>query len=436
MNLIDSNVQAEYSIIGSIIMDHKLVSELTDVLRSNDFSYRLLGQIYDYAINCYLSNEIFEVVTAVEFLKSIGIEQSSAMELCVKCSNNIQTKETIKRYAELVVELSRKRKIKAIAAELLNSTDDSDVMVTDAIVKLNDVNKGKADSSLYSLEESVLNYINYLGNEEDGSKVDTGFYKLDKNLMGMRGGELIILAARPACGKSAFSLNIGLNAARYKKRVIAFSQEMKSDELVERMMASGTGISMNLLINKFNGVTEEAKDKHWQSIMSYGNHLSRLPMHIFDNAFVTPLMIKNICLKFSDLSLVIVDYLQLIRTNKRYGNKNLEIGDITRDLKMLAMELDVPILLLSQLNRSARETEKPSLTDLRDSGEIEQNANKVIMIWKTDVDEGNIGVYIPKNRRGNNGTVEFRFDGEHMRYEELKTDYKPREENKRYSVEY
>ena len=432
----ENNIQAEYSIIGSILMDHKSITGLTDILKPEDFSYRLLGQIYEHAINCYLTNSIFEVVTAIEFLKSISINQTSAMELCVKCSENIQTKETIKEYAKLVSELSKRRKIKLIATEILNSNENSENMITDAITKLNDANKGKNDKSLWSLGDAVLNYINQLSNEDAGTRVDTGFYKFDKNLMGMRGGELIVLAARPACGKSAFSLNIGLNVARHKKRVLIFSQEMKNDELVERMMASGTGISLNLLINKFKDVTDSAKDNHWKSVLNYGDHLSKLPVHIYDNAYVTPLIIKNICLKFKDVSLIIVDYLQLLRTNKKYANRNLEVGDITRDLKMLAMELDIPILLLSQLNRGKEETDKPSLTDLRDSGEIEQNANKVIMLWKTDVEQGTIGIYIPKNRRGNNGTVEFKFSGEYMRYQELQMEYIPKEKNKKYQVDY
>jgi len=279
---------------------------------------------------------------------------------------------------------------------------------------------------------AALEYINFLTDKDDGNRVDTGFAIVDSILKGMFKGQLIGLAGRPGCGKSAFSTNIALNVAKKGKAVAIFSQEMEAYEIVERMISNQTAIPMDALIEKLNGINEEKQNFLYEKIMNEANVLSKLPIHISDIRKLTTIEIKIICQQIKDLNLIIIDYLQLMFPTKKEQNRNLEISQITRELKILASELQCPILLLSQLNRSKEETEKPSLNDYRDSGAIEQDLVKSIMLWKTDVESNSIGLTVNKNRRGRTGDVELKFDGRYMTYSEISLYKETHKKNKKH----
>ena len=216
---------------------------------------------------------------------------------------------------------------------------------------------------------------------------------------------------RPAVGKSAFSLSLAEVAAKHGT-VLLYSLEMSADEVAERLQVRHTNsVTLSDLVN---GQTQS--EAIWQELADAASELSAPPIRICDAPNMTVSRIRAQAMAQENLSCVIVDYVGLLRPDHRNDNRNLELGQISRDLKNLAAELRVPVIALAQLNRGRDETEQPTLRDLRDSGELEQNANKVLLLWKADVERSIIGCSVAKNRRGKTGTVQFRFEGVHMRF--------------------
>ena len=231
----------------------------------------------------------------------------------------------------------------------------------------------------------------------------------------MRGTNLIVIAARPGVGKSAFALEIARSVALKGHKVLIYSYEMSDSELAERLVARDGGVTMDAL----DGLNPDADNEMWRKVSRACSHLTPLPISINDDPRTTIAQIRAEVLSTPGVELVIVDFLTLMRTDRRYDNRNLEVGALSRELKMLAQELRIPVIALSQLNRGKDETERPTLRDLRDSGEIEQNANKVIFLWRSDPDNPTIiCVTVAKNRRGHTGDVVFQFDGNYMSFTE------------------
>jgi replicative DNA helicase len=210
-----------------------------------------------------------------------------------------------------------------------------------------------------------------------------------------------------------------LNVAKKGKTVVMFTQEMEAYEVFERIIANQSYVPMDNLIEKFEDIDETTKDIYFSKIINKSNELSKLPIKMIDRTRLTTATIRTECQQFENIGLIIIDYLQLMTPVKSEQNRNLEIAQITRELKILASDLGCPILLLSQLNRVKNETDMPSLNDLRDSGAIEQDLVKSMMLWKTDIENNKIGLVINKNRRGSTGAVEFKFEGKYMMYTEL-----------------
>jgi replicative DNA helicase len=244
-------------------------------------------------------------------------------------------------------------------------------------------------------------------------RLDTGFQKLDGYLMGMRPGNLVILAARPGVGKSAFAMQIAENVAKAGKKVIVYSMEMKGEELTERLIANHSGVPMDHIIQ------HEFEKADWQKMTDAANELYKLPIIVNDEANVAPSKVRTEALEIGDAELIVVDYVGLMESDggkRAKENRNLELGSISRDLKKIAAELEIPVLMLCQLNRDVDEMTMPELRHLRDSGELEQNANKILFLWKIDEEQQTVGVSVAKNRQGKKGIVQMLFDGEHMRF--------------------
>ena len=244
-------------------------------------------------------------------------------------------------------------------------------------------------------------------------RIDTGFRKLDGLLMGMRPGNLVILAARPGVGKSAFAMQIAENVAKTGKKVIVYSMEMKGEELTERLIANHSGVPMDHIIER------NFQDRDYTDMTSAASYLYSLPIIVNDESNVSPSKVRTEALEIGDAELIVVDYVGLMDSDggkRAKENRNLELGAISRDLKKIATELEIPVLMLCQLNRAVDEDTKPELRHLRDSGELEQNANKIMFLWKLDAETQTVGVSVAKNRQGKTGIVQLNFDGEHMRF--------------------
>lgn len=415
------NSQLEFSIIGTLITSYKQSIKMFDKVEPEHFYNKINQDIFTKAKQSYINREDFTEYIIMEYLKQQGYDDKTVMNYILKCTDSVITSYTLKSNLKQLEELYRKRQLEKILQDGLNGTDDFDTVTDILLQNLYDLKKNNKDSKkkMKNMMDSTLEYIDFLDNKDNGNRVDTGFPLIDSILKGMFKGQLIGLAARPGCGKSAFSVNIGLNVAKKGKTVAIFSQEMEAYEIIERMVANQAYIPMDNLIEKLEGLTEQQRDISYTKILTKVNSLSQLPIHIADITKLTTTDIRTECQQLKDLGLIIIDYLQLMTPTKREQNRNLEVAQITRELKILASDLQCPILLLSQLNRAKEETDKPSLNDYRDSGAIEQDLVKSIMLWKADPDENIIGITVNKNRRGSTGDVELHFNGSYMMYTEI-----------------
>lgn len=241
---------------------------------------------------------------------------------------------------------------------------------------------------------------------------------------GFEGGQLIIVGARPGVGKSAFLLDIAESVARAGNETLFVSLEMSASELTERLLARRSMATMDNLIDR------DLNDETWTDIAAVSNRLERLPLHFWDKPAVTVSKIRGAAATIHNLRLIVVDYLGLMQADRRADSRNLELGQISRDLKNLASELQIPIVAAAQLNRGVNDTERPTLLSLRDSGELEQNGSKVLFLWRVD-EFGTVGVSVAKNRRGRQGVVQMTFDGAHQKFTELSEPYREPEKKRR-----
>ncbi len=412
------NLDLEYSIIGTLITSFKQAIKYFDKTEPEYFFNSTNQEVFNKAKECYVGRKDFTEFTAIEHLKSIGLSEKAAVNHVLKCTENVITFYVLKSNLKDLEELYRKRELEILLSQALGSREDFDTNTDRLLQELYNLRKNSKKKQMKNMMTSVSEYVDFLQSKEDGNRCDTGFPLIDSMLKGMFKGQLIGLAARPGCGKSAFGANVALNVAKKGKKVAIFSQEMEAYELVERWMSNQTFIPMDNLITKFEGVPENIKDTAYYKIMHKANDLSKLPIYIADITKLTTADIRTECQQFKDLGLIVIDYLQLMMPVKKEQNRNLEIGQITRDLKILASELQCPILLLSQLNRVKDETDKPSLNDYRDSGAIEQDLVKSMMLWKINPEENIYGLTINKNRRGSTGDVELDFNGSYMMFRE------------------
>lgn len=415
------NLELENSIIGILFTNFKDAIKFFDSLNPDYFYQKINKDIIEKAKFSYVNKEEFTVFTTQEYLKSCGYADKNIIEHLIRCSDNVITKYDLKGNLKLLKELYQKRELEKLLSQGINDTGELDANIDKLLQGLYELRNETNNSNkrVKTMTDVSLEYLDFLANKEDGNRCDTGFPLIDSMLKGMFKGQLIGLAARPGCGKSAFSSNIALNVAKKGKTVAIFTQEMEAYEVYERMIANQAYIPMDNLIEKFDGLDETTKTIYYNKIISKSNDLSKLPIKIIDKTRLTTAAVRAECQQFKNLGLVIIDYLQLMLPVKREQNKNYEIAAITRELKILASDLGCPIMIISQLNRVKEETNIPSLNDYRDSGAIEQDLVKSMMLWKTDVENNKIGLIINKNRRGSTGAVELKFEGKYMMYTEL-----------------
>lgn len=415
------NLGLESSIIGILLISFEDVAKHFDKLKPEYFSQKINQDIIEKAKMCYVNKEDFNEYTVEEHLKNNGYANKTIMSILLDAASNVITKYDLEKNLNLLKDLYQKREFEQILTENIKDTVDIESSIEKTLQDLFELRNAMDNNQrrIKNMTDVSLEYLNFISNKEDGNRCDTGYSLVDSMLRGMFKGQLIGLAARPACGKSAFAMNIGLNVAKKGKTVAMFTQEMEAYEVYERMIANQTFIPMDNLIEKFDGMSKEQEELQFGKIINKSNSLSKLPIKMIDRTRLTTATIRACCQQLKNLGLIIIDYLQLMTPVKREQNRNLEIAQITRELKILASDLGCPILLLSQLNRVKDETDMPSLNDYRDSGAIEQDLVKSMMLWKTDIENNQIGLVINKNRRGSTGAIELKFEGKYMMYAEL-----------------
>ena len=415
--------ELEAALIGAICADQSLVRMAARYLTAEDFSASACGAVFEAALDADGRGKLFDGYIAADVLTG---KIDKPRDFIAQCLDLAVNKGNAEEYAKIIKRDADERVLRERVSDAL-ATEHGETL-TEAIAGICAEQIQRRTNGRMKKLSSVMDKTYDGLFEEPTDRIDTGYGKLDYLLKGLWGGELIIVAARPSVGKSAFALSIAESAARHGKTVQFYSLEMEDTEIGERLLARWTqNVTMNDIIDR-DFREDEGKAEDAAKAMTY---CAGLPIFIDDSANVKPSRVRSQALTQKDLGLIIVDYGGLMASDRRYDKRHLELGAISRDLKNIAKELKVPVVMLAQLNRGVGDDEKPSLRELRDSGELEQNANKCVFLWNTDKELGEIGVFVAKNRKGRTGELLMRFDGDHMRFTELEKRYEPPKRKKR-----
>ena len=439
---------AEMCVIGAILIDEKALVNVMQTLKPEHFYFDELKATYQAILELSSEGKSIDFVSVLKKLVAEGFyDEKQAKQMLLECANLVPSISQAETYAKTVSDSFKARKLREIGTRLAFDgvfAENVDEVADGIMSELYEVVSEQHKKQLKTV--GAIGTQVFEGYSNDGQDLEnrshTGFSRLDEILKGMSAGNLIILAARPKLGKTAFALSIAENIAKSGKTVAFYSLEMESSEIYERLLSKRSKIPMNTLIDRRfrdkrrpQKVRAEEINKIAESI----DEIYSLPIKINDNPACTVNDVRLESRLVKDLGLIVIDYLQLMRSTKKFENRNLEVGSICRELKCLASELGVPILCLSQLNRVSDESTRPSPSELRDSGSIEQDANKVILMWSIEknlnerglVESKTIGVDVALNRRGTTGVTLFNFNGNYMNFTELDRKYEEPKPKKR-----
>lgn len=430
------NLDAEQSVLGTVLMDAEAMSELATILQPDHFYVAVNKAVYGVMLNMFITGDRIDVVTVLEACMRQGIFETNeqAKEYLTRIMTAVPSISSVSKYAQIVVDKYMVRSLIFAAKEIIDSAnegaEDANTLIDFAEQKIFDIRSGAEIKGLTHISGIVLDRINALNDlykqaKSSGGASITGlstlYKELDKRIYGLNKSDLIILAARPGMGKTSFAMNIATNVGKkYPDTAVAvFSLEMSKEQIVSRMISSEASLTSEAM------KTGDIPDEKWKDIGRAAEVLSRLNIYIDDTPGITVAGIKAKLRRMKNLGLVVIDYLQLMSSTKNYnGNRVVEISDITRNLKIMAKELNVPVITLSQLARGPeqRPDKRPLLSDLRESGSIEQDADIVMFLYrnayydKTDPNVNSCECIVAKNRHGEPGTVPLGWDGEFTRF--------------------
>jgi len=424
------NLEAEMAVLGSAFLTtyalEKVCEELLPEMFFNAANKRIFEAIYELHQN---KIPLDSTTVKNEIEKKSNISSIGGIEYLSEVIDSVITAANVDHYIDIVREKALRRKLIEVTNEInvsaYNEEEDTNEMIDDAEKKIFTVTKARKAGEIKTIGEVMRTTQEHLErlakNQAEITGIATGFYDFDKLTSGLHENELIIIAARPAMGKTAFGLNIAINSAiNSKKPVAIFNMEMSAEQLALRMIASVGGIDMNKL------KTGKLEHNDWKKVNEAMSQLGETDIYLEDSSGITVSEIRAKCrrLATSDkgLGLVIIDYLQLINGSARYaGNRQQEVAEISRSLKTMAMELKIPVIALAQLSRSVelRENKRPIMSDLRESGSIEQDADIVAFLYRDDYynkpkEKTNVSLtelIIGKHRNGSTGTIELVFEG-------------------------
>ena len=436
------SLEAEQALLGCLLIDTKTQVDISAYLSEEDFYAETNKTIFSVMNTLIKANKPVDFVTLLDALDKSGlIEQAGGIDYITELTNIMPSVAGYNRYLEIVIRNSRLRKLITAASEIIedcsNSMDDKNSLAV-AEKKIYDISEEADTSEIVKIDKiipDVMTKIDEMSNNKSKFRgIKTQYRGMDALLGGMHASDLVILAARPAAGKTSFAMNIISNIAMQGYSCAVFSLEMSKEQLTQRLLSSVAGINMGNMIKGQLDRTE------WLKLTKAKKQLESSKIFIDDSALITPSEVLSICrrLKRKDgLDFVMIDYIQLMSPDgkKKSENRQQEITEISRTLKILAKEINVPVLALSQLSRAV-ETEKrrPQLSDLRESGAIEQDADIVMFIHRPDKNasdkdlaEGKIKpniaeIIVAKHRNGPSGIVKLYFKGECTKFLNINED--------------
>ena len=426
------SMEAEQSVLGAILINPRAVLDAVSVLHPSDFYLPQNAAIFEAVYELFSAGDVVDSVTISERLRQSGhYDPDTTPQYLLYLAEFTPSSANTQRYARIVYEKAMLRALisasEQIAQNCMAEAGEFSLLMDQAEQLIYDLSHGRRINEMRPIAEVVdeaYTRISELfnGNRELGG-IPSGFSDLDAKIGGLSRSDLILIAARPGIGKTSLALNIASHVAlKEKKGVAIFSLEMSGEQLVSRM------ISSLALVDSSRLRTGDIRPDEWTRLAEAVSILGDSPMKIDDNAGVTVQEIKAKLRREKDIGLVIIDYLQLMRSGSRSENRVQEVAEISRSLKIMARELDIPVVALSQLNRASesRKDKKPMLSDLRESGSIEQDADIVIFLYRDednpDLEARNIvNCSVAKNRHGATGTIDFLWSGQYTRFTSLET---------------
>ncbi|MBQ2755791.1 MAG: replicative DNA helicase [Oscillospiraceae bacterium] len=432
------NLEAEQSVLGAILVDPTCLPEILEQLRPDNFYRPQHAEIFALMSKMFLSGETLDFVTVLNRVRAENIFESDAdakMYLS-QLVDIVPSISNINAYVGIVLDKYIGRMLvrasQEIIAEAADGQGDAQMLLDSAEQKVYDIRQGRGTKGITHISESALATFDRLqklsGKDRDQYLgISTGYSELDTILTGLNKSDLLIVAGRPGMGKTTFALNIAANVAFEQKRtVVVFSLEMSSEQLTSKIFSSQAAISSKAFR------TGQMSSNEWVRLIETIQVVSKSPIYMDDTSSITVAEMKAKLRRIPDLGLVVIDYLQLMTSGsggKRSENRVQEVSDITRSLKIMARELNVPIIVCSQLSRgvAGRQDKRPMLSDLRESGSIEQDADIVMMIHREayfdqNAENGNLAeLIVAKNRHGETATVNLGWDGVHSRFQQVDT---------------
>lgn len=432
--ILPHSVEAEQSVIGSMIMDKDAITTASEILDSDDFYQHQYGILFDAMTELYNEGKPADLITLQEKLKEKELPpELSSVEFIRGLLSVVPTSVNVKFYADIVKEKAVLRRLikisEGIANECYMDKEKLEVILEKTEKQIFDVVQNKTSGDYVSIKDIVIQSLESIEaaakNRGNVTGIATGFYDLDYKTAGLQPSDLILIAARPSMGKTAFVLNIAEYVALKSNLTTAiFSLEMSKDQLVKRIL------SMNSKVDSQAIRSGELQDEDWAKLVESARIVGNSNLIIDDTPGISVGELRSKCRKFkleNDLGLVIIDYLQLMSGGKRTESRQQEISEISRSLKALAREIDAPVIALSQLSRAVeqRPDKRPMLSDLRESGAIEQDADVVMFIYRDDYynhdseEAGVSEIIIGKQRNGPTGTVKLKWLAQYTKFANL-----------------
>lgn len=418
------SIEAEQRVLGALLMDGTAVEKTLNIITAEDFYYEANSEIFDAIKTVHQFDIPVDIITVTNELKKRDkLEQTGGLEYLAGLTESIVSTKNVSAYLDIIKEKSTLRRIINISNELIEKgykeSDDVQNLIDLAESRVFSLSQNRGSNDFSNVKDVLLTVFNQL---EERAKlkgsvtgIDTGYKDLNRMTAGLQRSDLILLASRPAMGKTSLALNLAMNAAKSGSSVAMFSLEMSKEQYIQRL------ISLESLVEISKFRTGALEDEDWLSLANVMNSISSANMYIDDTASISLFDLISKCRRLKmdkGLDLVIIDYLQLMSYGARSESRQQEISSISRGLKQLARELNCPVLALSQLSRAVeqRPDHRPLLSDLRESGAIEQDADIVMMLYRDEYyhreeseKKGIAEIIIAKHRNGPVGTVELVF---------------------------
>jgi replicative DNA helicase len=427
------SLEAEQAVLGAIILEGEAITKAIEILCSDDFYRDAHRKIYNAMVELFNKNEPIDLITITEHLKDKGeLEDVGGLSYLSTLATVVPTSANIKYYAKLVREKALLRSIIRACTEIVTKVyeepEDADEMLDYAEKLIFEISNKRTNTSFYQMKDVVKHTIKIVESMYERKAVITGipsgFKDLDELTSGFQPGDLIIIGGRPGMGKTAFSLNIAQHVGvELGEPVAFFSLEMSKEQIAMRLLSSLAMVNASALRKGF------ISKRDWEKLTESAVKLSEAPIYIDDSSQMSVLEIRakarRLKMEKGRLNLIIIDYLQLMRNRIAYDTREQEISEISRSLKAMAKELKVPVIALSQLNRSVEKTtdRRPTLANLRESGAIEQDADLIIFLYRDEIynkknpaNKGKAEIIVAKQRNGPTDTINLTFLSEYTRF--------------------